>query len=939
MLVYAIITPINTYILESVMELDKNYSPQNIETTWYEFWESKGYFKPTFNENAPNYSIFLPPPNVTGTLHMGHGFQHTLQDALIRYHRMRGYNTLWQPGTDHAGIAVQILVERQLNQEGLTKHDLGRDKFLERVWEWKGKSGGTITKQMRRLGASCDWNSERFTMDEDLSDVVTQVFVELYNKGYIYRGKRLVNWDVKLQTAVSDLEVISKEKEGHLWHVLYPFSDGVHNGMEGVVIATTRPETMLGDVAVAVHPEDERYSALVGKSVKLPLCDREIPIIADEMVDPEFGSGCVKITGAHDFNDYECAKRHNLELVSIMDLTGHINENAPKAYQGLDRFVARKRIVQDLEQLDLLVQVVNHKHMLPHGDRTDEIIEPLLTDQWFMDMDQFAKTALQLVKNGEIDFVPSMWISTYNQWLENIQPWCISRQLWWGHQIPAYYDEDGNVYVAKTKEEAKALAKDKSIIRDPDVLDTWFSAALWCFSTLGYPTPNKKLQHFLPSSVLVTGFDIIFFWVARMIMLTHEFTGQIPFKDVFVTGLIQDAHGNKMSKSKGNIIDPLDLVDGITIDELVKKRTANLLNPKQAQTIATQTQKDYPQGFSAFGADALRFTFAALATHGREVRFDVKRIEGSRNFCNKLWNATRFVLMSVDGHKELLNQKYTTTNLDSWIMQKLGKLIEEVDFAYSTYRFDLICQKIYEFVWNEYCDWYLELAKVNLQGEDINAKTSTINTLCKILEMVLRIIHPIMPFITEALWQEVAPLVKQQTTDSIMIAAYPQVSDLAISYSKELDESIDSLKELIINIRNLRANMNLNPGQKVPLVIEADDTTQSQLALFIAYILQVAKISEITFTKQITGSGSPIAIVNQIKLMLSVEIDVDAELARLNREVTKLEVELEKLNQKLNNPSFVERAPKDLVARDQERVNQINKMLVEFRNQISSLSK
>src|SRR5579863_2058218 len=793
------------------MELAKTYAPSEIETKWYQDWEKNGYFKPSFDKEAVkekrNYCIQLPPPKINGTLHIGNDFQPTLMDELICYHRMCGYNTLWQAGTDHAGIATQIVVERQLDADGVSRHDLGREKFVERVWDWKKYSGGTITGQMRRLGASCDWSRERFTMDAGLSAAVTEVFVSLYERGFIYRGNRLVNWDIKLQTAVSDLEVISVEEDGSLWHIRYPVKDS----NESIVIATTRPETMLGDVAVAVNPEDERYTHLIGKKLILPLVGRELPIIADNYVDKEFGTGCVKITPAHDFNDYELGKIHQLEMISILSLDGHINENAPEKYRGLDRFAARKLIIADLESGGCLDQVKPHKLMVPRGDRTNVIIEPMLTNQWFVNMDKFAKDGLRIVNDGEVRFVPENWKTTYDNWLNNIQDWCISRQLWWGHRIPAYYDESGKFYVARSADDAAKLAGTDKLTQDHDVLDTWFSAALWSFSTLGWPEKTKELDAFLPSNVLVTGFDIIFFWVARMIMFTHEFTGKVPFKEVFITGLIQDAHGNKMSKSKGNIIDPLDLVDGISLEDLIAKRTTNLMNPKQAESIAKQTAKDYPNGFMPFGADAVRFTFAGLATHGREVRFDVKRIEGSRNFCNKLFNATRFVLMNVEHHKGLIGQEYTDNyaDIDIWILSKLHDLIGEIPELYKLYRFDLMAGKLYEFVWNDYCDWYLELAKVNLQSDDVNMRISTINTLFIVLETSLRLLHPLIPFITEELWQVVSPLINRKHCNSIMVSGFPKTSE--IDLPDGFTNRVSPLQNIISTVRNLRSEMNLNP--------------------------------------------------------------------------------------------------------------------------------
>ncbi len=914
------------------MQLAKTYAPKEIENKWYAIWESAGYFKPSNKDGAPSYCIQLPPPNVTGTLHMGHGFQHTLQDALIRYHRMRGFNTLWQPGTDHAGISTQIVVERNLEAQGLNRKDIGREEFVKRVWDWKKISGDTITRQMRRLGSSCDWSRERFTLDDGLSKAVIEVFVNLYEKGFIYRGYRLVNWDVRRQTAVSDLEVKSTEENGHLWHFKYPVKDSA----EFVVIATTRPETMLGDMAVAVNPTDDRYKHLIGKTLVLPLVGREIPIIADDYVDVAFGTGCVKITPAHDFNDYEIGKNHGLEMVSIMSLDGHINDNAPLKYRGLERFKARKEIIADLDALGLLVEIKSHKLMVPRGEKDDVILEPILTHQWFMNMDKFAKRGLELVSSGEIRFVPDNWSVIYNQWLENIQDWCISRQLWWGHRIPAYFDETGKFYVARTFDDAVKQAGTDKLTQEPDVLDTWFSSALWCFTTLGWPETTQELKTFLPSSVLVTGFDIIFFWVARMVMLTEEFTGKVPFKDVYVTGLIQDSQGNKMSKSKGNIIDPLDLIDGINHDDLVSKRTQNLMNPKQAESIAKQTTKDYPNGFVAFGADALRFTFASLSTHGREIRFDVKRIEGSRNFCNKLWNASRFVLMNIEGHTQLIGKSTALNFIDAWIFGSLSKLITDIDYAYTTYRFDIAAQRLYEFVWNDYCDWYVELAKVNLLNVDENVRISTVNTMLSVLECVLRLLHPFMPFITEELWQEIAQICGKKTAESIMIAPYPTIEEVKINTEfDDVDKQIVLLKELITGVRNLRAEMNLSPAVKVPLKIEV----KNNLILndFVPYIQSLAKISECEIVKEITNSISPIAIIRNIRLMLEVEIDKDVEKQRLLKEIEKIRKDIEKIQIKLNNPAYVERAPKDLIERDSLRVGELSGKITQFEEQLNSL--
>ena len=917
------------------MELAKTYSPSDIESKWYDIWESEGYFKPTYKEGAPSYCIQLPPPNVTGTLHMGHGFQHTLQDALIRYHRMRGYNTLWQPGIDHAGIATQMVVERNLEAEGLKRKDLGRDEFIKRVWQWKDYSGSTITKQMRRLGSSCDWSRERFTMDEGLSKAVIEVFVSLYERGFIYRGYRLVNWDVRRQTAVSDLEVKSTEESGSLWHFKYPVKDSD----EFIVIATTRPETMLGDVAVAVNPDDERFKHLIGQSLVLPLVGRVIPIIADDYVDVNFGTGCVKITPAHDFNDYEIGKRHNLEMINILTLDGNINDNAPDKYCGLERFAARKQVIADLDALGLLVDTKPHKLMVPRGERDDVVLEPLLTHQWFINMDSFAKNGLDLVKNGDVRFVPDNWQVIYNQWLENIQDWCVSRQLWWGHRIPAYYDEAGKFYVARSKDEAIKQAGTDKLVQDQDVLDTWFSSALWSFSTLGWPEETRELKTFLPSNVLVTGFDIIFFWVARMVMFTDEFTGKVPFKDVYVTGLIQDSQGNKMSKSKGNVIDPLDLIDGISNADLVNKRTKNLMNPKQAESIARQTNKDYPQGFDAFGADALRFTFALLATHGREVRFDVKRINGSRNFCNKLWNASRFVLMNIESHRDLISKDADVSSMhlgmvDTWILASLGILIKELDFAYQTYRFDIAAQKIYEFVWNDYCDWYLELAKVNLASSDVVVRASTVNTLLQVLECILRLVHPLMPFISEDLWQEIAVLCSKKHTSSIMVASYPTLEEFAIK-DLAINPQVLVLQELVTAVRNLRAEMNLNPSLKVPLVIELKgklDTIQE----FIPYLESLAKLSEVKIVSDLGNEITSIAILHGMRLMLEVEVDKSVERIRLSREIEKLTKELDKIKVKLDNEEFIKRAPKDLIERDTLRADELSGKISQFKAQLTT---
>jgi len=918
--------------------VDKVYQPNTIEDRWYQEWKAKGYFQPS-NQSEHAFCIMIPPPNVTGTLHMGHAFNNTIMDSLTRYHRMCGDNTLWQPGTDHAGIATQMVVERQLNAAGQSRAELGREAFLEKVWDWKEESGSTITKQLERLGSSVDWSRERFTMDEGLSEAVREVFVRLYEEDLIYRGTRLVNWDPVLHTAVSDLEVVSEEEQGHLWHMRYPLADGSGH----LVVATTRPETMLGDSAVAVHPEDERYQQLIGKTIALPLSEREIPIIADDYVDPEFGTGCVKITPAHDFNDYEMGQRHDLPMLNIFTIDAKINTEAPAAYQGLDRYAARKAIIVELERLDLLEKIVDHKLMVPRGDRSGAVIEPFLTDQWYVKTESLAAPAIEAVESGKIRFVPDNWKNTYYSWMNDIQDWCISRQLWWGHRIPAWYDDQGKVYVGRDEAEVRSkykLSDDFALRQDEDVLDTWFSSALWPFSTLGWPQKTPELKAFYPTSVLVTGFDIIFFWVARMIMMGMKFVDDVPFHDIYIHGLVRDSDGQKMSKSKGNVLDPIDLIDGITLDQLISKRTKGLMQPQMAAKIEASTRKQYPDGISAYGTDALRFTFAALASTGRDVKFDLNRIEGYRNFCNKLWNASRFVLMNCEDAEIADSIDFKALSItDRWILSRQQELIDIVHHDFQNYRFDLAAKALYEFTWNEFCDWYLELIKPVMFSDDEAAKRQTRRVLLEVLETLLRLMHPIIPFITEEIWQTIAPKLGKEAT-TIMLQDYPRSDNAWVDVDSA--HSIDWLKEFIMGVRKIRSEMDIAPKQGLNVLCQqASESDLKQIKIHQAALKKLAKIEGIDILGDEEAPEAALALVGEMKVLIPLAglIDKDAEIERLSKDISKLEINIGKTRAKLANPGFTDKAPAAVVEKEQQRMQEQEQTLHDLLQQQEKMAK
>jgi valyl-tRNA synthetase len=923
--------------------LDKQYQPSEIEQSIYQRWEDKGYFAtgkkdPDNTSDNDGYCIVIPPPNVTGSLHMGHAFQDTIMDLLTRYHRMSGEPTLWQAGSDHAGIATQMVVERKLAAENISRHDLGREKFIERVWQWKEESGGNITRQLRRMGSSLDWSRERFTMDEGLSDAVTKVFVSLYQEGLIYRGKRLVNWDPVLNTAVSDLEVVSEEEDGHLWNLKYPLAD---DPTQFMVVATTRPETMLGDSAVAVHPDDERYQHLIGKQIKLPLTDREIPVIADDYVDPEFGSGCVKITPAHDFNDNELGSRHDLPLINIMALDASIDLQGSK-YHAMDRYIARKQIVSDLDAAGLLESITPHKLMVPRGDRTNAVIEPLLTDQWFVKIKPLADPAIEAVKNGEIKFVPENWSNTYFDWMNNIQDWCISRQIWWGHRIPAWYDDAGNIFVAETESEAQEQAgSDTKLYQDNDVLDTWFSSALWPFSTLGWPEKTEELDLYYPTSVLVTGFDIIFFWVARMIMMGLKFTGKVPFKEVYIHGLVRDQDGQKMSKSKGNVLDPLDLIDGIDLEALVNKRTTGLMQPEMATKIEASTRKQFPDGLSAFGTDALRFTFASQATLGRDIRFDLGRVEGYRNFCNKLWNAARFVLMNTEGQDcGQHGEAYELRAADKWLINRLQQVEIEAAQHIESYRFDQLAKVLYSFVWDEYCSWYLEMAKVLLASETASDQQlrGTRRTLVRVLETLLRLLHPVMPYITERVWQDVK-LLAAKDGDTIMLQPYPVSNDDNRYADTNLE--IEWVKSVISAVRNIRGEMNIEPSKKFPVLLSGLTLVQSNYVdTNRSLLLRLANMESVdSMPEGADAPDSATALVGDVQVLIPLGslIDKQAELMRLNKESERLKGDIKRAEGKLSNAGFVDKAPQAVVDKEHGKLKDAKSQLDVLTQQLNKI--
>jgi valyl-tRNA synthetase len=938
--------------------MDKTYQPEAIEQRWYQFWESQGYFAPQ-GEGKP-YCIMIPPPNVTGTLHMGHGFNQMVIDTLIRYHRMKGDRTLYQPGTDHAGIATQMVVERQLNAQGITRHDLGREAFLEKVWDWKEQSGNTITRQLRRLGTTPDWSRERFTMDDGLSEAVREVFVRLYEEGLIYRGQRLVNWDTVLHTAVSDLEVVSEEENGFMWHFRYPVADANGNATEEyVTVATTRPETMLGDSAVAVNPNDERYQHLIGKNVVLPLVGRLIPVVGDDYADPEKGTGCVKITPAHDFNDYQVGKRHNLPLINIFTKDAAINDIAPEQYRGLDRYAARKQIVADMDALGLLAKIEDHKLMVPRGDRSGTVIEPYLTDQWYVDLTRdtlpdgrsggktaLAQPAIDVVANGRVRFIPSNWVNTYNHWMNNLEDWCISRQLWWGHRIPAWYDNAGNVYVGRNEDEVRSqyqLAPELSLRQDEDVLDTWFSSALWPFSTLGWPNvDDEALKTFYPTQMLMTGFDIIFFWVARMIMFGMKFMGDVPFRDVYMHGLVRDAEGQKMSKSKGNVLDPLDIIDGIDLESLVAKRTSGMMQPQLAAKIEKATRKQFPDGIAAYGTDALRITFASFATAGRDIRFDLQRLEGYRNFCNKLWNAARYVLMQCEEQDVGLDSSLPVelSAADRWIISQLQTVQAEVADHIENYRFDLAAKAMYEFVWYEYCDWYLELTKPVLSKHNDNAaaKRGTRRSLVQVLEAALRMMHPIMPFITEEIWQSVKGLAGK-TGDSIMLQPFPIADNSLIDAQAVAD--IEWTKAFIMGIRRIRSEMDIKPGQTLDVLLQNwSDNDQTQYAHSQAFIQSLAKVGNVTWlASEAIAPESATALVGEMQILIPLAglIDKDAEIVRLSKEIQKLTKNLEGLEGRLNNPAFADKAPAAVLEQTRKQADEQRTALNQLQGQLEKI--